>query len=99
MSFSRTTGQVTKIGEISGGKRALAALDADFTRERKVVLSFNDLALPDGRHFQLQTSVTPGSGQVMRFVAAAESKEKKGVRMRLPKKPNRPRNKSSRSGT
>jgi len=80
MSFSRTTGQVTKIGEISGGKRALAALDADFTRERKVVLSFNDLALPDGRHFQLQTSVTPGSGQVMRFVAAAESKEKKGVK-------------------
>jgi hypothetical protein len=45
-----------------------------------VEVSFNDLALPNGRHFQLQTSVTPGSGQVIRFVAAAESKERKGIK-------------------
>jgi hypothetical protein len=55
-------------------------LEADFTPERKVEVSFNDLALPDGKHFQLQTSVTPGSGQVIRFVAAAESKEMKGIK-------------------
>jgi hypothetical protein len=77
---SQVTGQVTKIEAISGGKRTIAALDADFTPERKVEVSFNDLALPDGRHFQLQTSVSPGSGQVIRFVAAAESKERKGVK-------------------
>jgi hypothetical protein len=77
---SQVTGQVTKIEAISGGKRTIAALDADFTPERKVEVSFNDLALPDGRHFPLQTSVSPGSGQVIRFVAAAESKERKGVK-------------------
>jgi hypothetical protein len=77
---SQVTGQVTKIEAISGGKRTIAALDADFTPERKLEVSFNDLALPDGRHFQLQTSVSPGSGQVIRFVAAAESKERKGVK-------------------
>jgi hypothetical protein len=77
---SQVTGKVTKIEAISGGKRTIAALDADFTPERKVEVSFNDLALPDGRHFQLQTSVSPGSGQVIRFVAAAESKERKGVK-------------------
>ena len=77
---SQVTGQVTKIEAISGGKRTIAALDADFTPERKVEVSFNDLALPDGRHFQLQTSVSPGSGQVIRFVAATESKERKGVK-------------------
>jgi len=77
---SQVTGQVTKIGAISGGKRTIAALDADFSPERKVEVSFNDLALPDGRHFQLQTSVSPGSGQVIRFVAAAESKERKGIK-------------------
>jgi hypothetical protein len=49
-------------------------------RKRKVEVSFNDLALPDGKHFQLQTSVTPGSGQLVRFVAAAESKERKGIK-------------------
>jgi hypothetical protein len=77
---SQVTGKVTKIEAISGGKRTIAVLDADFTPERKVEVSFNDLALPDGRHFQLQTSVSPGSGQVIRFVAAAESKERKGVK-------------------
>ena len=77
---SQVTGQVTKIGTISGGKRTIAALDADFSPEREVEVSFNNLALPDGRHFQLQTSVSPGSGQVIRFVAAAESKESKGIK-------------------
>jgi hypothetical protein len=77
---SQVTGQITRIEAISGGKRTIAALDADFTPERKLEVSFNDLALPDGRHFRLQTSVSPGSGQVIRFVAAAESKEKKGVK-------------------
>ncbi|HEY4046179.1 MAG TPA: hypothetical protein VGM27_04855, partial [Acidobacteriaceae bacterium] len=77
---SEVTGQLTKVGAISGSKRTIAALDADFTPERKVEVSFNDLALLDGRHFQLQTSITPGSGQVIRFVAAAESKERKGIK-------------------
>jgi hypothetical protein len=74
---SEVTGQVTKIGEISGGKRTAAVLDADFTPERKVEVNFDDLVLADGRHFRLKSSVTPGSGQAIRFVAAAEGKEKK----------------------
>ncbi len=77
---SLVTGRVTKIEAISGGKRTAAALDADFTPERRVEISFNELALPDGRHFQLNTSVSPGSGQVLRFVSATESKEKRGVK-------------------
>jgi hypothetical protein len=77
---SEVTGQVTKIGRISGGKRTIAVLDADFTPERKMEVSFNDLELPDRRHFQLQTSVTPGSGEVIRFVTAAEVKERKGIK-------------------
>jgi len=77
---SQVTGQVIKIEAISAGKRTVAALDADFTPERKVEISFNELALPDGRHFPLNTSVSLGSGQVIRFVAAAESKERKGVK-------------------
>src|SRR5215469_6407630 len=71
---AEVTGQVTKIGEISGGKRTVAVLDADFTPERTVEVNFDELVLPDGRPFRLQSSVTSGSGQVIRFVAAAESK-------------------------
>src|ERR1700730_548273 len=74
---SEVTGQVTKIGEISGGKRTAAVLDADFTPERKVEVNFDDLVLADGRHFRLQSTVPPGSGQAIHFVAAAEGKEKK----------------------
>jgi hypothetical protein len=77
---SQVTGQVTQIGTISSGKRTIAALDADFSPERTVEMSFNELALPDGRHFQLNTSVSPDWGRVIRFVAAAESKEKRGVK-------------------
>jgi hypothetical protein len=77
---SQVTGQITKIDTISDGKRTIAALDADFTPERKVEMSFDDLVLPDGRHFHLETSVSPGSGQVIRFVAAAENKQRKSAK-------------------
>ena len=74
---SEVIGRVTKIGAISGGQRARAALDGDFTPERKVEVNFDDLVLADGRHFPLQSSMTPGSGQLIRFVTAAEGKDKK----------------------
>ena len=74
---SVVTGQVTKIGEISRGQRTAAALNADFTPERSVEVNFDNLELADGRRFRLQSNVTSGSGQVIRFVAAAEGKEKK----------------------
>jgi hypothetical protein len=77
---SEVTGQITKIGAISGGKRTMAALDADFTPERKVDVRFDQLLLSDGRHFPLQTTVMAGSGQVIKFVAAADSKKKSTVK-------------------
>ena len=77
---AQVTGQITKIEAISKGKRTVAGLDADFTPERMVEISFNDLVLPDGSQFQLQTIVSPGSGQVIRFVAATESKDRKGLK-------------------
>jgi hypothetical protein len=74
---SEIIGEVTEIEEISGGRRTLAALNADFTPVRKVEVGFRELVLPDGRRFQLHTSVTPGSGQVIELVTAANAKEKK----------------------
>jgi hypothetical protein len=74
---SEVTGQVTKIAKISRWQRTAAALNADLTPERRVELTFDNLLLADGRHFRLESSVTPGSGQVIRFVAAAEGKGKK----------------------
>jgi type IV secretory pathway VirB10-like protein len=76
---SEIIGEVTKIEEISGGKRTLAALNADFTPLRRVEVGFHELVLSDGRRFQLHTSVTPGSGQVIELVTAANEKEKKNA--------------------
>ena len=77
---AKVEGQITKIGKLSSGYRALAALNADFTPARKVEVSFSDLELPDGRHFQLQTSVTAGAGQMIRLVAAADGKARTGIK-------------------
>ncbi len=74
---SEIIGKVTKIEAISGGKRTEAALNADFTPLRKVEVGFDELVLSDGRRLPLHTSVTPGTGQVIELVTAADAKEKK----------------------
>ena len=73
------TGQITKIGDVSKGKRTLDALDAEFTPARSIDVEFNEFILPDGKHLPIQTRVTPGSGQVIQFVAAASQEKKNGV--------------------
>jgi len=72
-------GEITKITPLSTGKRTQAALDADFTPARKIEVAFRELVLGD-RRMSLDTNVTPGSGQVVQFVAAAEAKDKKTVK-------------------
>ncbi len=74
---SEVTGQVTKIESPSNGARTTAALDADFTPERKVQVEFNELVLPGGKQIPLHTTVTPGSGQTIEFVTAANESQKK----------------------
>src|SRR6266576_1309481 len=77
---SEVNGEVTKIEGISAGKRTLSVLNADFTPLRSVEIGFEELVLPDGRHLPLHTSVTPDSGQVVQFVTAPETKDKKSIK-------------------
>jgi len=78
---SEVTGRITKIGTISRWQRTAAALNADLTPQRSVEVTFDKLVLADGRRFRLDSSVTPGSGQVIRFVSAGEGKRmKKGLK-------------------
>lgn len=74
---SEINGEVTKIESVPGGKRTAAALNADFTPQRKVEVGFNELVLADGRRFPLHTTVTPGTGQVIELVTAKNATEKK----------------------
>lgn len=71
---AEVTGTITKIEDISAGKRTAAALDADFTPAHKVEVEFDELSLADGRRIPIHTTVTPGSGEVLQFVTAANEK-------------------------
>ena len=77
---TEVTGQISQIESVSAGRRTLAALDANLTPARKITVEFTELSLADGKHIPIQTSVVPGSGQVIRFVTAAEDEKKKGVK-------------------
>jgi hypothetical protein len=74
------SGEITRIEPVSTGKRTLAALDADFTPSHAIDVTFTELILADGKHIPIHTVVTPGSGQVIRFLTAANEKEKKGTK-------------------
>ena len=74
------TGQITRIGGVSKGKRTLDALDAEFTPTRRIDVEFNEFVLSDGRHLPIHTRVTPDSGQVIQFVTAADAENKKDAK-------------------
>jgi len=77
---TQATGKITQLESVSDGKRTLDALNADFSPARKVQIEFNALALPDGRHIPIHTTVTPGSGQVIQFVTSTATDKKKTVK-------------------
>jgi len=73
---TEVSGQITKLDSVSGKQRTLEALDADFTPARRVHVEFLELVLASGRHIPVRTVVTPGSGEVIQFVMAADDKKK-----------------------
>jgi hypothetical protein len=93
---TEVTGQITQVEGVSGGKRTLDALNADFTPPRKVQIEFDDLELIDGRHIPIHTTVTPGSGEVIQFVTAAGGEKKKGVKDAASEKANQAKEEAKR---
>jgi hypothetical protein len=77
---AQVSGQITRIEPVSSGKRTLAALDADFTPAHAIDVTFTELILAGGQQIPIHTVVTPGSGQVIQFLTAANEKEPKGVK-------------------
>ncbi len=68
-------GRISAIDPISGSRRTLSALNADFTPSHKLDVVFDELILADGRHIDLHATVVPGSGQVIRLVTADQHKK------------------------
>jgi len=76
---SEVIGSITRMGGVSAWKRTMAALDSNFTPTRDVEITFDQLALADGRKVAIHTRVAPASQGVLQFATAPEAKnESKG---------------------
>jgi hypothetical protein len=77
---TEVNGKISEIEGVPAGARTMAALNANLTPARQIEVEFTELVMADGKHIPIQTSVVPGSGQVLKFVSAAESRKKKDVK-------------------
>jgi hypothetical protein len=95
---TEVTGRITKLEDVSGKKRTLAVLNADFTPARKIEVGFDELVLADGRHIPLHADITPASGQVIQFVSADENDaaKKKGLKQAASEKVNQAKEEAKR---
>lgn len=70
-------GRIAAIDNVSKKTRTLSAMNADFSPSQRVHIEFNSLVLPDGRHIQMSTAVSPTAG-ILNFVTEKETKPSKG---------------------
>jgi hypothetical protein len=71
-------GEISAIDPVLKKRRIVAAMNGDFSPARQVHIVFTDLLLSDGRHVPVKTDVSPGSGEVLQFLPAAETKDRQG---------------------
>lgn len=83
---TEVNGKISRIEGVSATSRTMAALNANLTPQRQIEVEFTELVTAEGKHIPIQTSVVPGSGQVLQFVSAAESQKQKDVRDQLTEK-------------
>jgi hypothetical protein len=74
---SIATGRVTKIEPVSAIKRTLAYTNGNFSPFHKYEVTFDSLKLPDGKELAIETTVSPGTAEVVQLVSTgAEQKQK-----------------------
>jgi len=83
---TEVNGKIVRIEGVPATARTMAALNANLTPARQIEVEFTELVTADGKHIPIQTSVAPGSGQVLQFVSAAESQKRKDVKDELTQK-------------
>jgi len=89
-------GRITRLESVSGGKRTLEALNADFTPPRKVQVEFDEIVLLNSRRIPMHTTVTPGSAQVIQFVTTPDGENKEGIKAAASKKVNQAKEEAKR---
>lgn len=74
-------GKISAIDRVPKTRRAVAAMNGEFSPSRQVHINFSELVMADGKHVPLETDVSPGSGGILQFVPASEKeKQKEGLK-------------------
>lgn len=76
---SVATGQVKRIAPVSGLQRVMAYANGNFSPFHKYEVSFDAITLPDGKQLAIQTTVSPGTAEVVHLVSNPEKEKQKSA--------------------
>src|SRR5882762_1608999 len=76
---SVVSGRIVSIDPISGVKRTLAYANGNFSPFHKYEVTFETLTLPDGRQLQVNTTVSPGTAEVVHLVSNPDKAKQKNA--------------------
>jgi hypothetical protein len=76
---SVVTGHVKEVAPVPGVKRAMAYANGNFSPFHKYEVTFETVTLGDGRQLAIQTSVSPGTAEVVHLVSNPEKEKEKGA--------------------
>jgi len=76
---SIVNGQIEHIAPVPVFRRVRAYANGNFSPFREYKVSFKSVTLPDGKQLPIQTSVSPGSVEVVHLVSNPEKEKQKGI--------------------
>ena len=76
---SVVTGQVKNVDPVKATRRALAYSNGDFSPFHKYGVTFDTLTLPDGRQLRIETTVSPGTAEVVHLVSNPDKETQKSA--------------------
>jgi len=71
------TGRVTQVAPISSIRRSLSYANGDLSPRHKYQVTFDSLTLPDGRQITIQTTVSPGTAEMVHLISHPRQGEEK----------------------
>lgn len=76
---SVATGEVKSIAPVPGLQRTLAYANGNFSPFHKYEISFDAVTLPDGKRLPIETTVSPGTADVVHLVSNPEKEKQKAA--------------------
>ncbi len=76
---SIATGRVINVAGVTAVKRAMAYSNGNFSPYHKYEVTFDTLTLPDGKKLAIETTVLPGTADVVHLVSNPDKQKQKGA--------------------